>query len=123
MLVIMELIVLGHDNYLTAFSLSPTLLPTSPHVFQLDQSHNHVCLEETLGICEDFIELYDIEMCIIHNLFHCLFQNPFHLKVHKHEHSPIKMYCIRYCFGELNYEGIRSASCLLDCFEREMKKY
>lgn len=127
MLVMMELIILiiievnGNDP--TPFSLDPTSIPISLHVFQFDQSHNHICLEKTLEKCEKLLEVKDMEKCIVHNLFDCLFNNPIHLEVSIHEISTIIRHCILYCFEELGHEGISSASCLLECFEEHMDKH
>lgn len=127
MLVMMELIVLiiikVNGNDATPFSLDPTSLPISLHVFQLDQSYNHICFEKTLGKCEKILEVRDMEKCILHNLFDRLCNNPIYLEVPIHEISTIIRHCILYCFEELECEGISSSSCLLDCFEEQMDKH
>jgi hypothetical protein len=107
----------------TPFSLGPTSLPISLHVFQLDQSYNHICLEKTIEKCEILVEVTDLEQCIIRNIFQCLFKNPIHLEFPKHKYPIIMRHCIHYCFGELSHKGISSASCLLDCFEEQITKH
>jgi len=127
-LMMIELIILViievHSLNRTPFSpIHPSSLPTSLHHFPFHYSYNHHCLETTLEICEDIQDLPELEWCITHHLFNCLFKNPIHLKASLEELEAIMEKCAHYClYGENKHEGIRLAPCFLDCWEKYTKK-
>jgi hypothetical protein len=127
MLIMIELIVLliieVNGNNPTPFSLGPAPFPTGLHVFLLDQSHNHICLEKTVDRCEKYQRIRDVEDCIIRNIFPCLFKNPDHLEFPEHKRYKIMGQCIGYCFEILKSEGINSAACLVDCYEEQINRH
>lgn len=126
MLIMIELIVLiiieVKGNNPTPPSLGPTSFPISLHVFQLDQSHNHICLEKTVQKCEKYPHILYVEDCIIDNIFPCLFKNPDYLEFPEHKHFIIMVHCIHDCFAVLKC-GLSSAACLLDCFEEQINMH
>lgn len=123
-LVILIIIIGVHGIDPTPFSPSPAPLPCSLHAFELDNSYNQRCLENTVEKCEKkYIQESFVleEYCIIHNLFSCIFKHPIHQKDPINERLAITPKYIRECFVE--HRGIHGAQCLLDCYERQMNKH
>ncbi len=75
------------------------------------------------NVIENIQDLSELEWCITHHLFNCLFKNPIHLKASLEELEAIMEKCAHYClYGENKHEGIRLAPCFLDCWEKYTKK-
>jgi hypothetical protein len=126
--VMIELIILiileVYANDLIPLSPTPTLLPTSlQRPFQLDHeemTYIHRCLEFALKMCEASRHM---EFCISTNLLKCLFNDSMHPKDYATRLSIATIKCANLCSRKLKLVGIAHATCIVDCYEKLMKKH
>jgi len=125
MLVMMELIILVifkvHANDPTTPSSAPTTLPTSLHLFQLDnadKSYIDHCIGSTLKKCKLTEPLFAANL-----LFECLFQSPTHPKDFPISLGDVTLGCFRHCHMKLKLIGEHHAHCLVYCYKEKMKQH
>jgi hypothetical protein len=128
MLVMMKLIIFiilkvhANEHSILSSSSTLTLPPTSLHPFHLDNenmNHIHLCLESTIEECEKILLKM---MCIGHLLFECLFKDPMHHKDHPIKLDDIRFKCIHHCRLEFETDYLGYAACLVNQYEKHIKK-
>jgi hypothetical protein len=126
MFMMMKLIILMilevHANDSIPLSSALTQLPTSLHPFELDNEMNTYifhCIESTFEECE---EESHINARIGQYLFDCLFLNPMHYKDTHRKLATIKSKCRYFCIGKSKFHGLSAIPCLVNCYEKYIKK-
>ncbi|XP_062147203.1 uncharacterized protein LOC133854936 isoform X2 [Alnus glutinosa] len=124
LVIIMEFIILMilevHANDPISLSPTPTALPTSLHLFELDNgdiSYFDRCIESTLKKCG-----VNQAFFIAKNLLECLFEDPMHPKDYPISLGGVIIECFRYCHLTWRHIGFRSAECIVNCYKEKMKR-
>jgi hypothetical protein len=125
LVIMMEFIILMilevHANDPISLSPTPTALPTSLHLFELDNgdiSYFDRCIESTLKKCG-----VNQAFFIAKNLLECLFEDPMHPKDYPISLSGVTIECFRYCHLTWRHIGFRSAECIVNCYKEKMKRH